>query len=138
MKLDGHIINSAAYQAIEGMHCDVSRSVAFCFNPVTVAPRIYVPSKTQQAPGHDPLRMMTPLHYCELHQGALKLDEILTDKVKADFEDQARKARPLDFKCDFDSAFVHYVSIFSSEYKTWLARLDKKMCDHAWGHLHAH
>jgi hypothetical protein len=114
-----------ALGAIDGMRCDHSLALIGCLTPPSVSPRIYVPSKTQMAPGHANLRMTTPLHYCDAHVGTLTIDAFLTDKIKADFETAAKRARPIDFKCDFDNAFIHYVNIFTPEYMAYVAKLDR-------------
>ncbi|HWK44918.1 MAG TPA: hypothetical protein VNT30_09365 [Stellaceae bacterium] len=90
------------------------------------APRVIVPYVGWPAPipGFTPLRMMTTLHYCQPHVGELKAEDILTAKVKADFEDMARAKRPLGFKCDFEAAFVEYLLVTTPEYRDFLDRLD--------------
>lgn len=116
-------IRQLALAAIQSMVCDHAPPVGMilpCKANVTQSPRIYVPSRTQNAPGHDNLRMTTNLHYCDAHAGELKIEQFLTDRIKADFEATARKKRPIDFKCDFDNAFIHYVQIFSPEYMTYI------------------
>ena len=117
-----------AMRVIEGMRCDFSAAI-ICVKPVSVSPRIFVPSRTQMAPGHANLKMTTTLHYCEEHVGTLKVEEFLTDKVKANFEAIAKQKRPIDFKCDFDNAFIHYVSVFTPEYQAYLAALDRGLAE---------
>lgn len=109
-----------ALELLRNAHCNHVQAVFSCMAPPEVSPRVYVPSKTQQAPGHENLRMMTTLHYCRTHIGEFKIDDFLTDAIKATFEKAARVQRPIDFKCDFDAAFVHYVDIFTPEYMKWL------------------
>lgn len=89
------------------------------------APRLIVPSKTWTEPDHHPLKMMTTLHYCELHKGELKVAHLLTGKVKADFEAIAKKKRPIDFKCDFDAAFIEFVLVTTPEYRDFMIRLGR-------------
>lgn len=110
---------------IESMRCDgVSVVLIGCRNPVAWGLRIHVPSLTQEAPGHRQIRFTLLLHSCHEHKGAFKLDDLLRDNVKATIEGFARKTRPIDFKCDFDSAFLQYVDVFGPEYKKFLAALE--------------
>jgi hypothetical protein len=86
-------------------------------------PRVIVPSKTWLEPGHKPLRMMTTLHYCELHKGDLQVGDFLTAKIRKRFEDTARIIRPIDFKCDFESAFIEFVLVTTPEYRQFMQDL---------------
>lgn len=114
-----------ALTKIDGMRCDFhAGAIIVCQNNVTRAPRLYVPSMTQDAPGHDPVRLMSVLHYCEEHVGTLKLDDYLTDQVKWMVEQVAKKTRPVDWKPNFEAAYLHYVDIFSREYKRFLEILE--------------
>lgn len=129
-----------AIPAIEGMHCDGgSRVLIGCLKPVQYGVRVHVPSKTQQAPGHAQVRLTLTLHACEDHKraGCFPLDTLLTDHLKAQMENFAKKARPIDFKCDFDAAFVQFVDIFSPEYKKFIAAMESQAQHHAreqlWG-----
>jgi hypothetical protein len=113
--------------AIEGMRCDGgSRVLIGCLQPVRWGIRIHVPSKTQHAPGHAQVRITLPLHVCEHHRelAALKLDDLLVEKIRRDVEDFAKKARPIDWKPDFDSAFLQYVDIFGPEYKRFVQAME--------------
>ncbi len=115
----------SALVRIDGMRCDFhAGAIIYCTHNVTRAPRLYVPSMTQDAPGHDPVRLMSVLHYCEEHVGTLKLDDYLTDQVKFMVEQVAKKTRPIDWKPNFDAAYLHYVDIFSDEYKRFLELLE--------------
>ena len=95
-----------------------------CRNQPARAPRLVVPSRTPLLWGHSSLKMMTTLHYCEPHRGEIDPDDLLTGKVKAEFEALARKQRPLGFQCDFEYSFVEYVLVTTPEYREWLTRLD--------------
>lgn len=119
--LPAHIA-AKSLQIIDGIVCDHQPSMlelyGKCANPPMWAPRIVVPSKTQMAPGHKHLHLDMKLHYCAAHHGELKLDDLLAaPAVKPALEKHAKRARPIDFKCDFDAAHLVYVSIFSPEYK---------------------
>lgn len=89
------------------------------------APRVVVFSVTPFAFEHRPLKMMTTLHYCELHKGEPKIDDLLGKKVKAEFEAIAKIKRPLDFKCDFEHAIIEFVLITTPEYRAFLAGLGR-------------
>lgn len=113
-----------------GIQCDHFHTMHLrCINTPTRAPRVVVCSRTPGEPDHRPLKMFTTLHYCELHKGELTLDQLLQPKVKRDFEEAARKKRPLDFKCNFDpydpaqgadgGAFIEYVLTTTPEYRAF-------------------
>lgn len=97
-----------------------------CKNEPMRAPRVVVFSVTPFELGHRPLKMMTTLHYCELHKGELKVEDLLPKKIKRDFEAIAKKKRPLDFKCDFEHAMIEYVLVTTPEYRAFLAGLGFK------------
>lgn len=105
--------------------CDHRHIIASlsCPNTPSRAPRLIVCSRTPEEPGHRPLKMFTTLHYCELHKGELKTEDLLTAKVKRDFEEAARRKRPLGFKCDFDGAFIEFVLTSTPEYRRFEAAL---------------
>lgn len=102
------------------MHCDHPG----CRWSVARAPRITVCSTMAPWPGHKPLRMLTTLHYCEMHKGEITIHDLLTDKVKADFERVAKIKRPIEFKCDFDKAFLEFILVTTPEYRQFLRRLE--------------
>lgn len=118
--LPAHIA-ARSLQVIDGMVCDHSPTMLEldrCRNAPMWAPRIVVPSKTQDAPGHKHLHLDMKLHFCAVHHGELKLDDLLAaPQIKPALEKHAKRARPLDFRCDFDAAHLVYVSIFSPQYK---------------------
>jgi hypothetical protein len=95
-----------------------------CKNEPTRGPRLVVPSRTWLEPGHRALKMMTTLHYCELHRSEVKVADLLTASIRRDFEASAKRARPLDFKCDFDAAFIEHVLITTPEYRAWMSKID--------------
>jgi hypothetical protein len=94
-----------------------------CRNSVKYAPRILVPSATLLVPGHLPLRMMTTLHYCEMHISAPAVTDFLTPALKVKFERAARQQRPIGFKCDFERARIEPVLVTTPEYRAFLEHL---------------
>lgn len=122
---------------IEGMTCDGGSMVMIgCLKPVVHGLRIHVPSKTQQAPGHHQVRVTLTLHSCAEHRGTFKLDDLLTPKIKAEVEAFAKKKRPIDFKPDFDSAFVQYVDVFGPEYRQFMMATElhaQSQAEQIWG-----
>ncbi len=124
---------------ISKMRCDGgSRVLIGCLQPVKWGLRIHVPSLTQLAPGHAQVRVTLPFHACDPHKeaGCFKLDDFLIPKVKADVELHAKRARPIDWKPDFDAAFIQYVDCFSPEYKKFLRVIEGKTIEEAqriWG-----
>ena len=100
------------------MRCDHSGLV--CLREVRRAPRIVVPSCTPWEPGHAPLRVMTTLHYCELHKGEFNLDGYWTGAIKARLERVAKRKRPLGFRPDFEAARCEQVLVTTPEYRAFL------------------
>jgi hypothetical protein len=103
-----------------------------CPNTPMRAPRLVVASKTPREPEHRALKMFTTLHYCELHKGEVKAEDLLQPGIIASFEQAAKLKRPIDFKCDFDiydpatgkgGAFIEYVLITTPEYRRFEAAL---------------
>lgn len=105
------------------MKCDaVLGMVSECKHPPTRAPRIIVPSMTPQAPDHHHLRMMTTLHFCDGHKPAVKIADFMTGEIKAIFEAHAAAQRPIDFKPNFDKAWIDWVLTTTPEYRGWMKR----------------
>lgn len=94
-----------------------------CKHTVRYAPRVVVPSQTWWNPDHRPLRMMTTLHYCDLHWPEFALADFLTPAIKVRFEDAARSARPIGFKCEFEQVRVERVLVTTPEYRAFLGNL---------------
>lgn len=106
------------------MICDHRQPLfGHCKNSVARAPRLVVPSRTPEVLGHFPLKRFTTLHYCELHKGELKVEDLLTAKLKRALEADARAERPLGFRCDFDSAVIDFVLTTTPEYRHFLHKL---------------
>ncbi len=91
-----------------------------CLMEVRRAPIIVIPSKTPFEPGHKPIRIPTPLHYCEIHRGDFEVQRYLSGYQKRRIEDGARLIRPVYFCCDFDEAFADLVLITTPEYRRFL------------------
>jgi hypothetical protein len=104
------------------MHCDVYVHGAPCTNTPRNAPRVIVPAVDWMEPGHIPVRMMTKLHLCDIHweQGVYKLEDFLTDRIKAEMEALAKRARPHGYKLDFDNAFLERVLTTTPEYRQYM------------------
>jgi hypothetical protein len=122
---------------IEDMHCDGgSRVMIGCLEPVIHGLRIHVPSRTQDQPGHDQVRITLALHSCATHRGTFRLDDLLVPAIKVQVEQFAKRKRPIDWKPDFDAAFLQYVDIFSKEYSQFLMAVELHAQDQAeqmWG-----
>jgi hypothetical protein len=99
-----------------------------CDNHPNRAPRLVVPSKTPHAPKHWPVGMWTTLHFCELHAVPSRrlLEVLLTARTKGDVETYAKRARPIDFKADFDAAFIQYFLTTTPEYRRFLIGIGAK------------
>jgi hypothetical protein len=96
-----------------------------CKNTPMRAPRLVVPPMHWLLnPEWRPLKVMTALHYCEVHKNEPTADDILRPAIKLALEDLARKARPIGFQCDFEKAFIEMVLVTTPEYRAWLARLN--------------
>lgn len=94
-----------------------------CTIPPLRAPRLIVFSTKPFEPDHRPLRMMTTLHYCELHKGELTVADVLTPKIKREMEGIASRARPIGFKPDFEKAILEFVLVTTPEYRQFLKDL---------------
>lgn len=106
------------------MICDhITPGFGRCTNSVARGPRLVVPSQSPQILGHRPLKRFTTLHYCEMHKGEIKVEELLTPRLKRELEADARVERPLGFKCDFEKAGIDYVLCTTPEYREFLRRL---------------
>lgn len=136
-----------ALERIDGMRCNHTPGILElgpCKEPPSWSPRVIVPSKTQMAEGHRHLHLdLVQLHYCDTHQGELKVDEILARPgIKAMLEAHAKRTRPLDFKPDFEfAAHIVYVNIFTPEYKLFAvvqAAMSRQGAYEAWGSPIAH
>lgn len=98
-----------------------------CRNQATRAMRLIVPPVDAPTPEYRPLRRFTDLHCCDHHIGKIGVtaEDLLRDRnMKRDFEAAAKKSRPLDFKCDFERAFLEPVLTTTPEYRQFLQRLD--------------
>lgn len=130
-------IRPATPTLYETMRCDgVSRALIGCLEPVAWGVRIHVPSRTQLAPDHAQVRMTTTLMTCHTHKGVLKLDDVLSEKMRADIEAFAKKARPIDWKPDFEAAFIQYVDVYGDEYKRFVAIKEARVraaAEQMWG-----
>jgi hypothetical protein len=109
------------------MICDHYNSLLErCANTPNRAPRLVVPcqfGRDEVIDEYRPLRMFTTLHFCELHTGTIGLGDLLTAKIKREFEAAARKKRALDFKCDFEKAELEWVLTTTPEYRRFMAAL---------------
>ena len=101
------------------MHCDHTGPLR-CVREVKRAPVIVILSRTPMEPGHKPIRIHTPLHYCEWHRGDFKVQEYLSDAQKRRIELEMRGIRPMGFKPDFDGAFADLVLVTTPEYRRFL------------------
>ena len=118
------IVRARNAKRLEGLACDHPPFGA-CKTKPTHAVLIYVPSQTQDQPGHEHIRWPTPHTFCEAHWGNVSPDDFLTDRIKASIEAYAKKVRPLDFKCDFGFA-CHIVKteIMSPGYMKYIQFLE--------------
>lgn len=101
------------------MRCDH----AGCLREVRRAPRIVVPSRTPDAPGHAPIRIMTTLHYCEPHRDEFQAGAYWTPLMMDRVERVAYRKRPYGWKPDFDRAWVELVLVTTPEYRAFLEHI---------------
>lgn len=91
------------------------------------APRIYVPAKASGTENHryDPVTLAFPhLHYCEkCWEKHVRLDDLLTDKVKRRIEERGRSIWPQGVLPDFDAALIDPLDVFSPEYRAYMLRI---------------
>lgn len=110
-------------------HCDSTTGNVFCPATPHRGVVLFVPDRLAAVrfmnPEYRPLRMMTTLHYCEVHR--VELDQkklaadLLSQNVKVDFERMAKAKRAPDFKCDFEKAFLQFMLVTTPEYRRFLA-----------------
>lgn len=108
--------------------CDGYRD---CRNNPDRAPWIMVPNKGMLGfpfgvgPEYRPLRIRTTLHFCLLHMPDNRklLDALLNTKLRTDAEGMAKHARPIDFKPDFDNAYVQWILTTTPEYREFLIEM---------------
>jgi hypothetical protein len=94
-----------------------------CLAEVRRAPILVIPSTTPYEPGHRPIRIPTPLHYCDMHRGGFEVQTYLSGEQKTRIEAAARMIRPDDFKPDFDTAFGDLVLVTTPEYRRFLVHI---------------
>lgn len=94
-----------------------------CKNEGAWAPRLMVPSKFGLLIGHRPLRVMTALHYCDLHRGTLKIEDILDGALKKRIEDHANRVRPAEWTAEFEKTRIEYVRVTTPEYRQFISTL---------------
>lgn len=112
------------------LHCDFRFLYGVrCQHQATRGARLIVPPVRMETPEFVPLRRFTDLNACERHIGniAVAPADILTPRLKRDFEDAARKIRPLGFKPDFERAYLEWVLTTTPEYRQFLQRLDDNL-----------
>ena len=94
-----------------------------CLDLVRRGPRVVIPSRTPFEVGHKPIRIMTTLHYCEIHAHEFDVQAYLTGEQKTRIEGWAKQFRPLDFKPDFEAAKAEPVLVTTPEYRKFLEHL---------------
>lgn len=100
------------------MTCDHTSFI--CLREVRRAPVIVIPACEPFSTVYKPLRIHTPLHYCEWHRGDFKVQDYLSMEQKTRIEREARAIRPALFKPDFDDAFADLVLVTTPEYRRFL------------------
>ena len=103
------------------MWCD--HTTFKCLAEVRRAPVIVIPAKPPVERPHQPIRIYTPLHYCEAHRGDFDVQSYLSDAQKRRIEQAARGLRPDDFKPDFEEAFADLVLVTTPEYRRFLVHI---------------
>lgn len=67
------------------------------------------------------IKKYMPLHFCDAHKTDFDFDDLLTDKVKAAFEDMAI-ARWGSRKLNFENGWMIWVDVRDPDYVAWLAQ----------------
>lgn len=88
-----------------------------CLRWVTCAPRVVIPDSLAF---HRPIRIMTDLHACDLHQTAFDVRTYLSAERRAKIEREAKRVRGDTFRPDFDAAMVEPVLVTTPEYRDFL------------------
>ena len=96
-----------------------------CLADVRRAPIIVIPAKPpfDKHKNYRPIRIPTPLHYCEFHRGGFDVHAYLTDAQKRRVELAARQIRPHLWQPDFDAAFADLVLVTTPEYRRFLVHI---------------
>ncbi len=94
-----------------------------CLREVRRAPVIVIPARPPFATVYKPIRIYTPLHYCEWHRGDFKVQDYLSDAQKHRIETEARLIRMPEFKPDFDDAFCDLVLVTTPEYRRFMVHI---------------
>lgn len=96
-----------------------------CLAIPTLAPRIFVPAGELWKQEHEKLTLAFPhLHYCDAHwETDVALDRLMTSKIRARFEDLAKKLWPHGVKPNFNAALIEPIRIWTPEYAAYMARL---------------
>jgi len=94
-----------------------------CLAIPTKAPRLYCPAKGEHR--YPPVTLAFPhISYCEeCWNKYMKLDDLLTEQVRARVEDRGKKIWPHDIKPDFEAALINPIEIYSPEYGAYMERL---------------
>ena len=109
------LVRSVDNPAVQ-MVCDAP----ICARQVKWAPRLLVPNRNADRPELPPLRIMTTLHYCDLHRDSFDVVSYWTELVKRRCEVRARELHGSDFKPDFEQASIQLVLVTTPEYRAFL------------------
>lgn len=97
-----------------GFRCDANG----CSSRATHSPVLVVPYKGvsifKDPNAKPPMMAFVDRHACPDHFGAFRIDDLLVDQIKRQFN---RIADEHYGKPDFDRAFVHHVRVISAEYQ---------------------
>ncbi|HEV2187516.1 MAG TPA: hypothetical protein VGR70_09925 [Stellaceae bacterium] len=105
------------------MRCD--GGMGGCKLSVARAPQIVVSPKPWIAGlSPQPIKVMTTLHFCELHKGSVTIEALLHDKIKAGIEARAKAKWPHEYKPDFEGAFINWILVTTPEYRKFLSKLE--------------
>jgi|SRR5882672_8285870 len=117
-----HRQEQRVHELILDMVCDAygDGTVLKCGIAPSWAPRIIVPDRLFR---FDPIRIMTTLHYCDVHGFAFNVWDYLNDAMKARVETVARQKRGRDFACEFEHAKVERVRLNTPEYRAFLNQM---------------
>ena len=112
-------------EIVLGMVCDGNGPRFRCGLHPTWAPRVVVPPVAIGDPPGEfrALRMMTALHYCDMHFAAFNVADFLDAARKRDFERVAAAKRGHGYRCDFEQARIERVRIDTPEYRAFIASL---------------
>lgn len=107
------------------LHMSCDHTTFICPREVRRAPRIVVPSRDGLVVR--PAKVMTTLHYCDLHAWDFRPEEYWTGDQKARLEKTLRETGRPDFRPDFERSRIEMVLVTTPEYQDFLWHVGRRL-----------